>query len=82
MHTTRIQAIRSLRTEAATLRAWADASLPERSRLQLYLLASRLEQTARALADEPVWRRLGGDVSESTRAIIGQAKHGLKRRVG
>ena len=79
MRTTRDQAIRNLRTEAQKLRAWADANLPERNRVELYLMASRLEQTARALADEPVWQRVGADVSESTRSILAHAQRGLKR---
>lgn len=80
MYTKRILAIQTLRAEAVTLRAWADANLPDSRRVELYLLASRLEQTARELADEPVWRRVGGDVSESTRSILGNARSGLKRR--
>ncbi len=80
MKSTRINAILELRKEAKGLRAWADANLPERGRIEPYMLAARLERTARELADEPVWLRVGGDVTESTRAILDQAQRGLKRR--
>ncbi len=80
MSSTRNNAIVGLLNEAKALRAWADANLPDQARIEPYMLAARLERTARELANEPVWLRVGGDVRESTRAILGQAQRGLKRR--
>ncbi len=80
MKTTRERAIRALLQEARDLRVWADAQLAEPARIEPYLLAGRLERIAREMADEPVWLRVGGDVKETTRALIGSAQRGLKRR--
>lgn len=80
MLSTRLAAIQTLRNEARDLRAWADATLPERARIEPYMLAARLERTAAEMADEPVWQRLGAEVSESTRAFLGHAQRGLQRR--
>lgn len=80
MPSNRLKAIATLRKEARELRKWADATLPERERIEPYMLAARLEQTARELADEPMWRRVGSGVSDSTKAVLNQAQRELKRR--
>lgn len=80
MTSTRIQAIDALRAEARALRAWADAHLPERERIEPYMMAARLERTARELAAEPTWLRWSMGFVQSTRAVIHQAQVELKRR--
>lgn len=75
----RQKAVRSLRQEAMELRKWADAHLPERERIEPYMLASRLELLATELAGEPVWQRLGADVAETTQAVLETAHRRLKR---
>ena len=82
MQSNRMKAIDTLWQEARALRAWADANLPERERLEPYMLAARLERTARELAEEPMWLRVGGSVTHSTRTMLNQAQRDLTRRAG
>jgi hypothetical protein len=81
MQSTYLLTIRTLRNEAKDLRAWADATLPERARVEPYMLAARLERMATEMAAEPVWRRVGADVRASTQAFLQNAQRGFRRSV-
>lgn len=76
----RTRAIQDLRQEAENLRKWADATLAETQRVEPYMLASRLEALANALATEPVWQRLQGEMKERATVLVEQAVRGVQQR--